>query len=130
MQTTTTGKQAHTTGPWHNAGLAIYTNPAWKDGINSGGKFIAQVESQETFDAYDSAVARECDIAAESFDEAERTAALIAAAPELLAALEKLCSDAEQAAFHLSRFDRTRATALDERIKQALGAIAKAKGAQ
>lgn len=38
----------------------------------------------------------------------------------IVAALEKLCDDADQASYHLSRHnERTRAAALDERIEQA-----------
>lgn len=45
----------------------------------------------------------------------------------VLVAFEKLCDDAEQAAYHLSRHnERTRAAALDERIEQARAVIAKA----
>jgi hypothetical protein len=77
MNTTTT---QHTPGPWESHGCAIYTEETWQEGKRAGGALVGS-----TF--YDRS---DPDSDAIPSDEQIANARLIAAAPEMLEALEAL----------------------------------------
>ena len=109
----------HTPGPWSPHGLAVYTDaklPHWISGRDARLRLIGMSVDHEGFD-YEAV-----QFNAPGYDEAAANAALIAAAPELLAALEDVLGYGEDCAA-----DR------DERpgcLERARAAIAKAKGKQ
>lgn len=114
MNTTTSETAAaavtHTPGPWGLCHRGDYSDFGGFSQIILGPDNTRRIAAVHSSDA-----------------ETEANARLIAAAPELLRALDKLCDDCEQAAYHLTRHgERTRAEALDERIEQARAVIAKA----
>ncbi len=78
----------HTPGPWEAAGRAIYANDRWNDGINSGGYYLAQVFSEPDRELPDIANMTAGPRLVGTDLEADANARLLAAAPDLLAALE------------------------------------------
>jgi hypothetical protein len=79
----------HTPGPWELHGLAIYEPDKWRDGRNFGGAYICQIMDgnfeQSSPDSSTFKDGCECDA----------NARLIAAAPELLAALQAVIEQAD-----------------------------------
>jgi hypothetical protein len=75
-------KAKHTPGPWEAHGCTIYTSDRWLDGTNYGAQRIAQSYRDDS-DAMPST-------------EEYANAVLIAAAPDLLAALKQCYSDLQR----------------------------------
>lgn len=80
MKTETTSKVGHTPGPWETTGAKY----VWKRGETGGA--IAMIAEPECATSSDFEVV---EISSRRWDEAMANARLIAAAPEMLAALEK-----------------------------------------
>ena len=70
----------HTPGPWKQHGCTVYQNDNWKDGTNLGGRLVARCYAHTVPDTDPE----------DTIAEDAANARLIAAAPELLAALREI----------------------------------------